>query len=202
MGPKGLGRLLVVPAVILGFGLAGGAVGIYYSVKAGDAKEEIERAQQLERQRRELLQALDEVEREIKEFRTKWDMDLWIPPFSDRLQAEIFTLGRLQEIFESSGAEEVKVQQTAPARLRTPQGRGRVPQRTGTQGVGKTPEEAAVYLMAEAKFRRWRDLLKVIRGIEEGPPLFILEDMECRKEGRSISVVMTVRFPLRREHEG
>ncbi|HIE47889.1 TPA: hypothetical protein EYP84_03230, partial [Candidatus Bipolaricaulota bacterium] len=68
-------RALKVPIVILGVGLMGGVVGLYFSAQAARLEAAIERARRLEQQRKELLKSLNAIRREIEEYRSRWSLD-------------------------------------------------------------------------------------------------------------------------------
>lgn len=180
-------RALKVPIVILGVGLMGGVVGLYFSAQAARLEAAIERARGLEQQRKELLKSLDAIRREIEEYRSRWSLDRWVPSFKDTLAAKAFVIVHLQGLLGRHGAEGVKIQEVPFGRDRPPRGRAEM--------------ERKVHLRVEATFKKWGELLKVLSALEEEPPLFTLEELQCKKEGRRIGVSFTISLPFRRADE-
>lgn len=183
---------LKVPIVILGVGLMGGVVGLYFSAQAARLEAAIERARGLEQQRKELLKSLDAIRREIEEYRSRWSLDRWVPSFRDTLAAKAFAIVHLQGLLGRHGAEGVKIQEVPFGRERDRPPRGR---------AEKAEMERKVHLRVQATFKKWGELLKVLSALEEEPPLFTLEELQCKKEGRRIGVSFTISFPFRRADE-
>lgn len=122
-------------------------------------------------------------------------MDRWVPAFGDALEAKIFALGHLKGLLSASGGEGVEVIEVLP-----PSAAGARTQAPSSRRIA--PPDREVRLQVGATFRRWADLLEAVRRIEEAPPLFVVEALECRKEGRAVHLSLMLRFPFRREDEG
>jgi len=126
---------------------------------------------------RRVLKTLDALEKEIDRFKRLYSFDLWIPHFPDPLMARVFLMRHLTRTFQlyKGGGVRLDIYPTEE----------------------KKGKVSYIRMNVEATFRNFKEMLGLLETLEGRPPLFILEGLECKKEGERISVLLSFRFAYR-----